>query len=124
MGLPHPEFDPDKIVLQVACTDYKSTNNIILSMLENMIKSVGGNLSDYSAGSPAPNFGWEFYQLSISKVIVRRLANLPENNILKMKGATLDQKFSIWLNRQLKMRTEKVQVRLLSDLRSSRFGLF
>lgn len=124
MRLPRPEFDPDRIVLQVACVDYRSASQTVSSMLSNIIRSVGGSPSDFASGSPEPNFGWAFYRLSINKTIVRRLASLPDNNIMRMKGRTLDQKFSVWFNRQLKMRTDKVQVRLLSELRSSQFGLF
>ncbi len=124
MRLPYPEFDPERIVLQVACIDYRPASQIVSSMLSNIVRAVGGGPSDFDSGPPEPNFGWEFYRLSINKVIVRRLASLPDNSIMKMKGETLDQKFSVWFNRQLKVRTDKVQVRLLSELRSSQFGLF
>ncbi len=124
MRLPYPEFDPDRIVLQVACVDYRSASQIVSSMLSNIVRAVGGSQSDFASGPPEPKFGWEFYRLSINKTIVRRLASLPDTNIMKMKGETLDQKFSVWFNRQLKVRTDKVQVRLLSELRSSQFGLF
>ncbi len=124
MRLPRPEFDPDRIVFQVACIDYRSASQVVTSMLNNIVRAVGGSQSDFDSGPPEPKFGWEFYRLSINKMIVRRLASLPDNNIMKMKGETLDQKFSVWFNRQLKIRIDKVQVRLLSELKSSQFGLF
>ena len=55
--------------------------------------------------------------------MVQRLAAL-EQGIRKSRGSTLDQKFATWLNRQLGKRADGVQVRLLSDLKSSQFGLF
>lgn len=109
--------------MQVACTDYEAGSGLLTEMLTNMAKITGTepNLTSWNA---EPTFGWTFYRLSIDKEFVRRLAGLPESDIMRMKGATLDQKFSVWLNRQLQARTEGVRVQLLSDLKSSQFGLF
>lgn len=117
------EYDPEKVVLQVACTDFEAGNNLVSAILGNMATMVGidANIATCKA---EPAFGWTFYPLSVDKEFVRRLASLPENDIIGMKGATLDQKFAVWLNRQLEARAEGVRVQLLSDLKSSQFGLF
>jgi hypothetical protein len=117
------EYDPDRIVLQVACTDYEAGSALVAGMLGNMAKAAGVE-PRLTSGKAEPAFGWTFYALSVDKSFVRRLAELPDIGIMHMKGATLDQKFAIWLNRQLQARVEGVRVELLSDLRSSRFGLF
>ncbi len=120
---PRPEYDPDRVAFQVACLDYDSGSRLVAQMLENMAKMAGQG-PDMRTGKAEFMFGWTFYNLSVSKGMVRRLASLPENDIAKSKGSTLDQKFATWLNSQLGTRVKGVQVRLLSDLKSSQFGLF
>lgn len=120
---PRPEYDPDRVAFQVACLDYEKGSRLVADMLENMAK-IAGKEPDLRAGKAESAFGWTFYPLSVSKEMVLRLAALPEIGIAKSKGSTLDQKFATWLNRQLDTRAEGVQVRLLSDLKSSQFGLF
>ena len=107
----------------MACTDYETGSRLVSSMLGNMAMMAGAE-PNLTTGKTEPAFGWTFYALSVDKAFVRRLAGLPENDITSMKGATLDQKFTVWLNRQLQARAEGVRVQLLSDLRSSQFGLF
>jgi hypothetical protein len=120
---PRPEYDPDRVAFQAACIDYEKGSRLLAGMLENMARSVGQE-PDLRTGRTESAFGWTFYQLSISREVVKRLAALPGNGIAGSKGSTLDQKFATWLNRQLGARTDGVQVRLLSDLKSSQFGLF
>jgi len=117
------EYDPDRVVLQVACTDHEAASELVADMLGNMAKMAGAEPRLMSEKAE-PAFGWTFYALAVDKSFVRRLAGLPEIGIMHMKGATLDQKFAVWLNQQLQARAEGVRVELLSDLRSSRFGLF
>jgi hypothetical protein len=95
----------------------------VSDLLENMARLVGVE-PRLETGPAEPAFGWTFYTLSVNKDVVRRFAGLPESEILQSRGATLDQKFAAWLNRQLKSRMQGVQVRLLSDLKSSQFGFF
>ena len=117
------ELDPDRVVLQLACTNYDSASRLVSAMLGNMVKAVGVE-NDTLSGPAESALGWDFFPLAISRAFVQRLANMPGNDIWHMKGGNLDEKFATWLNRQLELRTEGVQVRLLSDLKSSRFGLF
>lgn len=117
------EYDPERVVLQVACTDYEADSALVTDVLGNMAKMAEAELH-LASGKAEPAFGWTFYALAVDKLFVRRLASLPEIGIIHAKGATLDQKFAVWLNRQLQARAEGVRVELLSDLRSSRFGLF
>lgn len=117
------EYNPEKVVLQVACTNYEAGSNLVSAILGNMA-TMAGKEANLAAGKAEPAFGWTFYPLSVNKEFVRRLAGLPENDIMRMKGTTLEQKFAVWLNRQLESRAEGVRVQLLSDLKSSQFGLF
>ncbi len=119
MSLP---YDPERVVLHLACTDYERASDLVAEMLANMAK-IAGTEPNHSPGRAEPAFGWIFYTLAIDKAFVRRLAGLPVKDIMSMKGSTLDQKFSVWLNRQLQARTEGVRVELVSDLKSSQFGL-
>lgn len=116
-------YDPERVVLQVACTDYEVGSSLLAEMLANMAK-IAGTEPNPAQGQEEPAFGWTFYALALDRAFVRRLAGLPENDIMEMKGSTLDQKFSVWLNRQVQARAEGVRVQLLSDLKSSQFGLF
>lgn len=117
------ELDPDRVVVQVACVNYDSATKLVSEMLGNMARAVGAE-NDALSGPTESAFGWEFYPLAISRSFVQCMANMPGNDIWRMKGANLDEKFATWFNRQLELRTEGVQVRLLADLKSSRFGLF
>ncbi len=122
MGI-SPEFDPHKISFHVACTDLDRASLLVSDLLENMARLVGVE-PRLQTGEAESAFGWTFYTLSVNKDVVRRFAGLPGNDILQSKGATLDQKFAAWLNRQLKLRMQDVQVRTLSDLKSPQFGFF
>jgi hypothetical protein len=117
-----PEYDPDRVAFQVACINYESGSRLVAEIFQNMAK-VAGREPDLRSGEAEFMFGWTFYVLSVSREMVQRLAAL-EDGIAKSKGSTLDQKFATWLNRQLGKRADGVQVRLLSDLKSSQFGLF
>jgi hypothetical protein len=117
------EFDPERVVVQVACINYEKGRRLVAAMLDNMAKMVGVE-PELETGPAEAMFGWTFYPLSISKLLVRRLAGLPNIDISKMKGGTLDEKFVSWFNGQLSSRAEDVQLRLASDLQSSQFGLF
>lgn len=112
------------IIMQVACSDYNSGSKLVSAMLENMAKMVGSDKADILSGPAESAMGWDFYPIAISKAFVQRVARVPENDIWRMKGGNLDEKFATWLDRQLKIRAEGVEVKLLSDLKSSRFGLF
>lgn len=118
-----PEFDPGKVAFHVACIDHDRASLLVSDLLENMARLVGIE-PRLETGPAELAFGWTFYTLSVNKDVIRRFAGLPGNDILKSKGATLDQKFATWFNHQLKLRMQGVQVRLLSDLKSSRFGFF
>ena len=119
-----PEFDSDRIVMQAASTDPDART--IEDMLGEVLKLIHAANSDLRIGSAEPTFGWNFYLLSISMSAVRQLAQLPGSDISKTKGETLEQKFVNWLNRQAKKKQidDKLHFTLLSDLKSSRYGLF
>jgi hypothetical protein len=119
----HSPFDPNRIALHVACIDYDRASMLVSDLIENMGRMVGAQPC-LDKGPAEAAFGWTFYSLSLNKEVIIRFANLPGVDILKSKGSTLDQKFATWLNRQLSIRKSEVQVRLLSDLHSPRFGFF
>ena len=118
------EFDGGKIVMQAASTEHDS--KMIETILGEVLEMAHGQESDFHLGSAENTFGWNFYRVSINMSIVRRLAQLPDSNILKARGNSLEQKFVNWLNGQMKKRSidEKFHFSLLSDLQSSRYGLF
>ncbi|HEX9677347.1 hypothetical protein [Nitrososphaera sp.] len=88
----------------MACTDYEAGRSLASAMLGNMTMMAGPEANSV-AGQAEQGPGWTFYTLSVDKAFMRRVAGLPaclpENDIMRMKGATLDQKFSVRLNRQL-----------------------
>ena len=118
------EFDSGRIVIQAASIEPDA--RIIEAILVEVLKIVHIQQSDFHFGSAEYTFGWNFYLLSISESAVKRLAQLPESDILKVKGDSLEQKFVNWLNGQTKKKNigDKVHFSLLSDLKSSRYGLF
>jgi hypothetical protein len=76
--------------------------------------------------SSEQTFGWNFYILSVDKEVAKQLAQLPKSSVLDVKGDSLEQKFVGWLNRRAKAKRadDKVHFNLVSDLKSSRYGLF
>ena len=76
---------------------------------------------------PAENaLGWNFYIVSIDMSVARQLAQLSESGPLDLKGDSLEQKFVGWLNGRAQAggAGDRVHFSLLSDLKSSRYGLF
>jgi hypothetical protein len=118
------EDDPERIAVQAASTD-PDTRTIEMLLLEvlSMVHSGPGGLK---IGVPEAAFGWNFYHISVDGSVIRHLARLPGNSILKVRGDSAAQKFVNWLNRQAKDRgfEDKLHFALLSDLKSSRYGFF
>jgi hypothetical protein len=117
-------LDPERIVLQAASTE--PDNRMVYALMSQMLRIVHAGEFDIHLDSSESAFGWNFYMVSIKKAIVQSLAQLPESDVLKIKGDSLDQKFVNWLNKQTKKKKidDKIKFSLLSDLRSSRYGLF
>ena len=115
------EFDPERVVIQAASTDPDA--RAIEALVAGALR-LAHSESDWHIGPAEPSFGWNFYTLSISRDAVRRLVQLPDGELIKMKGETLEQKFVAWLNKQAKKSAGSVHFTLLSDLKSSRYGLF
>src|SRR6185295_19976561 len=97
------KFDPGKIVMQAASTE--QDGKMIETILGEALEMAHGQESDFHLGSAEHTFGWNFYMLSLNMSVVRRLAQLPDSNILKAKGDTLEQKFVNWLNGQTKKKS-------------------
>ena len=118
------ELDTGKIILQAASIE--QDGKMIETILGEALEMAHGQQSDFRLGSAENAFGWNFYRVSINMSVVRRLAQLPNSNILKAKGDSLEQKFVNWLNGQTKKKNagDKIHFSLLSDLKSSRYGLF
>lgn len=117
------DFDPDRISMQVAFTG-ESDLQALQSILGDVLKLVHGADTDLRVEEAEPAFGWRFCTMALEKAVARKLAGLPGSNILKMKGDTLEQKFVAWLNWKLQGTNASAHARLLSDLKSPRFGLF
>jgi hypothetical protein len=119
-----PEFDPELIVVQAAST--KPDRRMIESLMDKVLRMAHAEESAMCIGNAEHNFGWNFYIMSVNKAVARSLAQLPESGILDIKGSSLEQKFVGWLNQLAKTNGAdgKVHFNLLSDLKSSRYGLF
>ncbi len=118
------EFDPELIVMQTASTEPDS--RAIEALMGEVLLLVHAEESAMRIRSAEQTFGWNFYIVSVDKGVARQLAQLPESGILDVKGDSLEQKFVGWLNRRVKARGagDEVHFNLLSDLKSSRYGLF
>jgi hypothetical protein len=118
------DFDPDLIVMQVASTE--SDARVIEALIAEVLLMAHAEETAMRLSSAEQTFGWNFYIMSIDKEVARHLAQLPESGVLDVKGDSFEQKFVSWLNRRAKAKgaDDKVHFRLLSDLKSSRYGLF
>lgn len=118
------EFDPELIVMQAASTE--PDTRMIESLMGDILRMAHAEDSAMRIGSAEQMFGWNFYILSLDKAVARHLAQLPECGILDVRGSSLEQKFVSWLNQQAKANgaNDKVHFNLLSDLKSSQYGLF
>jgi hypothetical protein len=119
-----PEFDPELIVMQAASTEQDA--RVIEVLMADILRMAHAEESAVRIGSAEQTFGWNFYIMSVDKAVARSLAQMPESGILDVKGSSLEQKFVGWLNRLAKANgaDDKVHFNLLSDLKSSRYGLF
>jgi hypothetical protein len=118
------KFTPDQIIIQAA--SIAPDSGIIETLLGQALKMVHANESDIHISSVEPTFGWNFYVLTVRADVPRRLAQLPGSGLLRAKGNSLEQKFVNWLNRRVKVNNleDKIHFSLVSDLKSSRYGLF
>jgi hypothetical protein len=119
-----PEFDPELIAMQAASTEPDA--RMIESIMDDVLQMAHADDSAMRIGSAEQMFGWNFYILSVDRAVARQLAQLPESGILDVKGSSLEQKFVGWLNQQAKANGtgDKIHFNLLSDLKSSHYGLF
>jgi hypothetical protein len=115
---------PDRIVIQAASTEQDT--GTIQVLIGQVLRMVHAKESDIHISSAEPTFGWNFYIVTVDRDVGRRLVHLPENSISRVKGRSLEQKFVNWLNQQVKANNleDKIHFNLLSDLKSSRYGLF
>jgi hypothetical protein len=117
-------FNPGLIVVQAASTEPDS--KLIGALMSDVLQLVHADESAVRTGSPEQAMGWNFYVISVDVKVVRQLVQLPENAILDSKGDSLEQKFVGWLNNRARAGKveDRVHFNLLSDLQSSRYGLF
>jgi hypothetical protein len=117
-------FDPGIILMQVASSNYERDARYLGTILMQIIRTVHGKESDFHFGAPENTFGWNFCTLTVNRMIVQQLIQLFGNEILKAKGSSLDQKFVEWLKNRYIKKNPNIDIKLVSDLKSSRFGLF
>jgi hypothetical protein len=110
--------------MQVASSNYERDARYLRTILLQIIRTVHGKESDFHFGAPENAFGWTFCTLSVNRMIVQQLIQLFGNEILKAKGSSLDQKFVEWLKKRYIKKNPNIDIKLVSDLKSSRFGLF
>ena len=118
------EFDPEIIVIQAASTQPDA--EAIETLMSEVLLMAHAEETAVRLSSGEHSFGWNFYIMSVDKQVARQLAQLPGSGVLDAKGDSLEQKFVRWLNRRIKAKgaDDKVHLNLLSDLKSSRYGLF
>ena len=116
-------YDPERVVMQAASTE-KDASAIEALVLDALNMAHAG--STMAIGTAEFAFGWTFYQISVARSAIRRLGSLPDSDILKVKGDSVEQKFVNWLNGQAKKKglDGRIHFTLAADLRSSRYGLF
>jgi hypothetical protein len=117
-------FDPGLIVVQAALTDPDSKT--IEALMANVLQLVHADESAMRISSAEKALGWNFYIISVGKGVARQLAQLSESGMLDFKGDSLEQKFVGWLNGRAQAggAGDRMHFSLLSDLKSSRYGLF
>lgn len=117
-------FDPELIFMQAASTE--PDGRIIEALMGDVLRMAHAEESAVRMGSAKQTFGWNFYVMSVDRAVARQLAQLPESGIPDARGSSLEQKFVSWLNSRAKTKgaDDKVHFNLLSDLKSSRYGLF
>jgi len=118
------EFDPELIVMQAASTEQDT--KMIESLIGRVLRMAHAEDSAMRISSSEQTFGWNFYVLSVDKDVARAVAQLPESGVLDVKGSSLEQKFVGWLNKLAKTNgtDDRLHFNLLSELKSSRYGLF
>jgi hypothetical protein len=119
-----PEFDPEIIVMQAASTE--PDTKMIEAMMWDVLRLAHAEESALRMSPAEQTFGWNFYIMSVDKTVARSLAQLPESGILDVRGSSLEQKFVGWLNQRARAggAEDRVHFNSLSDLKSSRYGLF
>jgi hypothetical protein len=118
------KFDPELIVIQAASTEPDART--IEALMGDILRMAHAEESAMRIGPAEETFGWNFYMMSVDKAVARRLAQLPESGMLDVRGSSLEKKFVGWLNQQAQANGagDRVRFSLLSDLKSSRYGLF
>ena len=119
-----PEFDPELIVMQASSIE--PDVRAIEALMGDILRMAHADESAMRIGPAEQTFGWNFYIMSVDKAVARHLAQLTESGILDIRGSSLEQKFVGWLNQRAKAggAGDRVRFNLLSDLKSSRYGLF
>lgn len=117
-------FDPGLIIMQAASTEPDS--RIVEALVGDVLRMVHAEETAARIGPAENALGWNFYILSVDMAVARQLAQLSESGLLDVKGDSLEQKFVGWLNGRAQARNadDRVHFSLLSDLKSSRYGLF
>jgi hypothetical protein len=116
-------YDPERVVMQA--TSIEQDSRLIEVLVLDALDMVHAGEA-LSIGPPESAFGWSFYPVSVARSALRQLASIPDSEIPRTKGDSVEQKFVNWLNKQAKQRgfEERIHFSLASDLRSSRYGLF
>lgn len=117
-------YDPGLIIMQAASTE--PDGKIVEALVGDVLRLVHAEESAARFSSAENALGWNFYIVSVDAAVARQLAQLSESGLLDFKGDSLEQKFVGWLNGRAQARGtgDRVHFSLLSDLKSSRYGLF
>lgn len=109
---------PDGIQLSVSSTELEKDVKAIRSLMGDLGRTV-------HASNPGKNFvlgseavfamGWYFYELSVSRELVRKLANMYGKEILNIKGSNIEEKFCNWLMDRLRRHGCGAKIKLKSQ---------
>lgn len=108
----------DSTVFSVSSTKLEDDVKAIRSLMDDLATTVhSGNAGNHYVFSSDAVYamGWYFYELSISRELVKKLLNIYGKEILAIKGRGIEQKFSNWLRTKLEQRNCDARVKPKSE---------
>ena len=113
-----------RLNINVSAVDYDKTSKEIktqLNLLENMVH--GEN--DYVVTDSEFAFGWHFFVVSVSKELVRKLADQLGADFNKLKGKGTEKKFLSWLTNKLEQSgIPRFKLAIKEEMESGKYGIF
>ena len=126
----------DRININVSAVDYDATSRDLrgaLGRLEAMVHA--GEGADAGGGGYADEvavmtdsefaFGWHFFVVSVSRDMVKRLADQMGPDFDRLSGRGLDKKFLTWLEQMAAgPDSPRFKLAIKEEMESSKYGVF